>query len=99
MHKSIRQQTEEFQQDIKWDLEGVANDDPHREIQTDVRELKKEFQHDISEMQEHMKNTIEILSDKMDIKFELLKDRSDVELTAAIGEIIQQAKNDELPNE
>ncbi len=92
MHQSIRKQTEEIQKDIKWELEGIGNDDPNRELQTDVRELKKDFEQEISEMQEHMKNTMEILNDKMDIKFELLKDRSEVELTAAIGEIIQQAR-------
>lgn len=96
MQENLRKQNEEFLQDVKWELKGMMNDDPHHELKTDIREMKKDFRQDIESIQEHMKNTVDILTDKMDIKIELLKDRADVELKAAIGEIIQQAKNSDV---
>jgi len=96
MQKSLRKQNEEFQQDMKWELKGMRNDDPHHDFKTDVREMKKDFRQDVEDIQEHIKNTVDILTDKMDIKIELLKDRTDVELSAAIGEIIQQAKKSDV---
>ncbi len=92
MQKNFRKQNDEFHQDMKWELKGMMTDDPNHGFKTDARELKKDLLNDIDGIQEYLKNTAEILSDKMDIKIELLKDRTEVELSAAIGEIIAQAK-------